>query len=173
MKSRFHYLHFVLCALIVIVFAFSMSACGEKVRDLEAEIPLPTEMKQSTPEEAVETYWEWLTYSYRYMESDIASPTMTPDLAQRVSYYITMNAADRKALNQRLDSFEVLQSDVEDVLATVTTRETWTFNYLSLDTGTFDEPVTEEYQVKYTVLLVDGYWRVQSVNADYLTAHDE
>jgi len=158
--------------MMIIVVAISVSSCATTVRDLEADIPIPLEMKQATPQEAVETYLEWLTYSYRNMDSEIATPTMTPDLARRVSYYITMNAADGNALNQRLDSFSIKDTEINDTIATVTTEETWTFNYLSLETGNFTTPVVESYRVSYIVLLIDGRWIVQSADAEIVTLSD-
>jgi len=162
---------------IHIIVALALLACGiagctSAVRDLNAEIPIPLEMKQSTPEEAVRSYLEWLTYSYRNMDSEIATPTMTPDLAQRVAYYITMNAANGKALNQRLDSLEFVDVQIADTVATVKTRESWTFNYLVIETGVFDEPVVQQYEVTYTVLLIDGVWRVQAADATKIDTSD-
>jgi hypothetical protein len=123
-------------------------------------------LKQLTPEEAVETYLEWLTFAYRYADSEVATPTMTPDMSQRASYYITMNLSADKILNQRLDSFEFVKSNYQGEIALIDTKEQWTFNYLSKKTGEFSELYEASYEVRYTVLLVDGVWVVQSVAAD-------
>ena len=158
----------ILLACSLLLATVMLSACTDTPRDLNAEVPIPLEMNQTTPEEAIRTYLEWLTYSYRHMKSDVATQTMTPDLARRVEYYITMNAAQNQALNQRLDSLEFIDTEIHGEVATVETREAWTFNYLALDTGTFGDPVVAHYKVIYTVLLIDGVWRVQSANAEEL-----
>jgi len=153
---------------LVLCLAVSLVGCGETQRELNEPIPVPQDMDLSSPEQAVRTYLSWLTYSYRNMDSEIATPTMTPDLAQRVGYYITMNAATEKALNQRLDSFEIIDIEVADTVARVTTEEGWTFNYMSLQTGQFDEPVIARYRVVYTVLFIEAEWRVQAADATVL-----
>jgi hypothetical protein len=158
----------VIVLFLLILFSIGTIGCSAPVRDLEADIPTPLDTKQSTPQEAIESYLAWLTYAFRNMDSEVATPTMTPDLAQRTAYYITMNAADEKALNQRLDSLTFVQVEVQDTVATVKTNETWTFNYLSLRTGNFDEPQVVRYEATYTVLMIDGIWRVQSVDVKSL-----
>jgi len=156
--------------LFLLLVSLALLACGQNgPREMAAEIPMPTEMRQATPEEAVETYLEWLTFAYRYADSEVATPTMTADMAQRVSYYITMNLSADRVLNQRLDSFEIVEVENQNEIALVKTKEAWTFNYLSPQTGEFGDDFEVTYSVRYTVIVINGMWRVQNVAAERLS----
>jgi len=158
----------VLLCVVLVLAVLPLSACAEKPRDLEAEVHMPQETRNSTPEEAVRSYLDWVTFAFRTMDSEVATPTMTPDEASRISYYITMNRAEDKILNQRLDSFEIRSVDISDQVALVAATEEWTYNHKSVAKGTFDEPIQVSYEATYTVLSFDGVWRVQSVEATRL-----
>ena len=151
--------------LLVGAITWVMFFSPEPKRDMEDPVPLPQEMNLTSPEAAVRSYLAWVTYAYRTMNSEIATPTMTPDEASRISYYITANRSEDKILNQRLDSLKFSNIHVSDAVATVIADEAWIYNYQSEKTGNFDELQTVEYEATYTLILVEGMWKVQSVDA--------
>src|SRR5574340_859099 len=71
----------------------------------DAVQPAPQDL--STPESAVRSYLDWVSFAYRMANSDIPTATMTPEEGVRVDSYIQLNRTEGKGIEQSLTAFEV------------------------------------------------------------------
>jgi len=127
---------------------------------------VPTSVDQSTPEAAVRSYLNGISYAYRIGDSDVASQTMTPFEYVRVDSYIEKNRQEGKGIEQTLTALEVLGSAGVEPTITVSAREAWAYRYFSLQDGAYQsEELTAAYTTEYTVVLEGGVWKVDKVSA--------
>ena len=152
---------------VATLLALAVAGCdgGESLGTVgDAVEPAPWDL--STPELAVRSYLDWVSFSYRMANSDIPTATMTPEEGVRVDSYIQLNRMEGKGLEQFLTSLEITSASQEASAAIVTARETWRYRYFSLETL---EYLTEEYAASYdtTYTLVAGPqgWLVDAVEA--------
>jgi hypothetical protein len=160
-------------AALLLFALVSLVGCGaEDPPDVSGSPATPVEPAPpdfATPESAVTTYLDWITYAYRIADSDVATAVMTPWEHVRVDSYIELNRQQGRAIDQELLLFEVRSSESEDGTATVAVREEWTYRYFSLETGDYiSEPLTASYDTTYTVVREDERWLVDSVDAEPL-----
>ena len=60
----------------------------------------PTAPMLDTPESAVESYLDWISFAYSVADSEVASPTMTPEELVRVDSYIQYNVEQQRRIDQ-------------------------------------------------------------------------
>lgn len=121
----------------------------------------------SSPERAVRSYLDWISYAYRTGAPDEASPTATSEENVRIDSYVRFNLEQGRAIEQTLTAFRIGSVRAEGGTATVTAAEEWRYRYVSAPAGGQSSPVHGvSYDTTYTVVRApDGRWRVDSVEA--------
>ncbi len=157
----------VVLSVIAVLLGLAVFGCdGSEPIEVVGDPVQPAPWDLSTPELAVRSYLDWVSFSYRMANSDIPTATMTPAEGVRVDSYIQLNRMDGKGIEQFLESFEVASVSEEASSAVLTARESWRYRYFSLETL---EYVTEEYfasyDTTYTLVPGGGGWVVDAVEA--------
>lgn len=130
------------------------------------EAVAPAQWDLATPESAVRSYLDWVTFSYRMANSEIPTATMTAEESVRVDSYIQLNRIEGQGIEQFLDLFEITSISQETSTAVVTARESWRYRYFSLDTLAYlTEEYTASYDTTYTLLAKPEGWLVDRVEA--------
>ena len=130
----------------------------------------PTAPVLDTPESAVRSYLDWISYGYRTAQPRFAEPTMTEAEMVRVDAYNEYNIQKDRIINQTLDSVVFGEIEVTGSSATVPTEEKWTYWYVSVtepDT-ILSGPFKAEYTAVYTLVQTDTGWLVDSLDAERL-----
>jgi len=144
--------------------ATTAGQAGETTRTVGAPV-VPERYDQSSPETAVRSYLDGISYSYRVGDSEAASQTMTPFEWVRVDAYIEKNRQEGKAIEQRLEALEILGSTGVEPTVTVSARESWVYRYFSIPDGAYQsEELTAAYKTEYTVVFEGGIWKVDKVS---------
>ncbi len=155
--------------VVIAVLALAVYGCGDggsQQADVVGEAVQPAPWDLSTPEAAVRSYLDWVSFSYRMANSEIPTATMTPEEGVRVDSYIQLNRIDGKGIEQSLDSFEITAVSQESTSAVVTAREAWRYRYFSLDTLKYvSEEYTASYETTYTLVAEREGWLVDRVEA--------
>lgn len=163
-----------LVALVLAVAAASASltaGCASPPEESTADRVKPAEKPAapdlSTPESAVRAYTDWISYSYRTLDSDAASPTCSPAEAVRVDSYVEYNRQQGRAIEQQLVSAEYEPVLIGSSKATVTGSEQWEYRYLDpAATAYLGSTRAASYEVTYTVVPKGpSTWVVDSVRA--------
>lgn len=128
--------------------------------------PAPWNLK--TPESAVRSYLDWVTYAYRIGQSGVATLTMSATEEVRVDSYNQYNLEKSRLLDQTLKSitFGKVSSGATSTL--LPAKESWTYSYLSVAEGNkvIGGPYSADYDTTYTLVKNDkGGWVVDSVAA--------
>ncbi len=162
----------LVAALLSVGFVAALSACSPQpaVSGLPDPVaPAPPDL--STPEAAVATYLDWVSFSYRMANSDIATPTMTADEWVRVDAYIEYNRQQGRGIEQELMRFETRDRSVEETRATIAASEQWRYRYFSLDSLAYtSEPLEASYETTYTLVREAAGWLVTRVEASPMGA---
>jgi hypothetical protein len=156
-------------ALFVTLAPLALSACsttGAPVEQTKAVAP-PSAWDLSTPESAVRSYLDWTTFAYRMVNSDAATPTMSPEEEVRVNSYVQLNKEANKLINQKLLVLKFGASSREGTRTVVPAHESWEYSYLAIDTlRSLSETFTVSYDTTYTLTSPKpGVWIVDSVAA--------
>ncbi|TLM73196.1 MAG: hypothetical protein FDZ70_07835 [Actinobacteria bacterium] len=171
----------LLPVLIALSLLLTGASCGEQ-RDSDAlELPkaekvdIPAAPDLRTPESAVRSYLDWVSYAYATAVSDSASLTADSYEMVRVDSYIQLNREQSQCLYQRLESLETSLVSVSASDAVVTARETWRYRYFSIVDNSWIGPVHRtSYEATYTLVPPPagspspGPWIVFEVRADPL-----
>ncbi len=144
---RFHFAPVAVVGLLVLV-AVVGAGCGSSTSVPPVNVQRPPEPQKpaatnlTTPEDAVRTYLDYVTYAYRLGRSDVASQAMAPEEFARVDSYIRYDRSQQRAIEQRLQSISfgasVPGTRTADSTATamlLPAHETWTYRYIDLTTG--------------------------------------
>jgi hypothetical protein len=129
----------------------------------------PARPDLTSPESAVRSYLEWVAFSYRMTDSDLATPTMGPTETVRVDSYIQLNRQAGRGIDERLLTFRttrVVRNGPDS--ATVSTYEEWEYRYFDVtDPSRSLSPLHRAtYDAVYTAVRgSDGSWRVEKVDA--------
>lgn len=126
----------------------------------------PSPWVLTTPESAVRSYLDWISYAYRIGESSVATPTMSGEQEVRVDSYNQMNLQNGKVIDQSLDEIVFGTPVVKGARTLVPAREEWTYRYVSIaDVGkTLAGPYKATFETTYTVTKSSrGDWVVDSV----------
>ncbi|MBN2840010.1 MAG: hypothetical protein JXP37_03530 [Coriobacteriia bacterium] len=160
----------VVSAAAYVVLALALVACSAPAESPgfgtapDAIAPAPHDL--TTPEAAVRSYLDWVSYAYRMANSDIPAATMTPGELVRVDAYIQLNRMDGKGIDQELTSCEVRSASQEATGAVVSATEEWRYRYFSLESLAYaSEPVAISYDTTYTLVASDEGWLVDRVEA--------
>ena len=122
----------------------------------------------TTPESAVRSYLDWVSYANRNGQSSLATATMTPSEGVHVDSYIQYNLQKSRLIDQTLTSITFGTPTVGSTSTLVPTKEKWTYRYVSIAVGNklVGGPYTVDYDVTYTVVKSsNGDWLVDSVDA--------
>lgn len=162
-------------ALILLVLTVVLGACSSTGTDDVMEPvsigdpvePAPWDL--SDPETAVRSYLDWVSFSYRMVNSEIPTATMTPIEGVRVDSYIELNRQQGQGIEQRLVSLDIKSSSIESTRAVVTASEEWRYRYFSIESLKYvSDELTASYETTYTLLQEDGKWLVDEVTATSL-----
>jgi len=131
----------------------------------------PKASDQSTPESAVRSYLDWVSYAYRIAKSDVAAQTATEQEMVRVDSYVQYNLEMPRIIDQTLESIAFGKVVTKDRKAVVPAMEKWSYRYVSIETAgkTLEGPHEASYDTTYTLVKTDkGVWVVDSVDAKAL-----
>ncbi|MDY0340103.1 MAG: hypothetical protein RBS17_02660 [Coriobacteriia bacterium] len=134
--------------------------------DIAADPVEPAPWDLTTPESAVRSYLDWMSFSYRVIDPEIPVATMTSGEALRVEGFIQRNWMNGKGLEQSLGSIEFTPISEESTSAVIAAYEEWEYRYFAVDTLEYvSEPTSESYETTYTLVKDPGGWLVDSVEA--------
>ena len=120
----------------------------------------------ATPESAVRSYLDWISYAYRIAQSEVATPTMSAQQEVRVDSYLQYNLEKSQVLDQTLKSITFGKPTVGTTSTLVPAKEQWTYRYVSIKTvdETVGGPYSASYSTTYTVVKTgQGNWVVDAV----------
>lgn len=125
--------------------------------------PAPWDL--SSPDSAVRSYVDWISYAYRITESSVATPTMSAHQEVRVDSYIQLNLQKSRILDQALASIVFGKPSVVATRTLLPATEKWGYRYVSIsDVGkTIAGPYIVSYETTYTLLKDKSGWVVDSV----------
>lgn len=131
--------------------------------------PAPWDL--STPEKAVRSYLDWISYAYRIGESDVATATQSPYQVVRTDAYIQANLQQERLLDQTLEEISFGKPRIEETRALVPARERWSYRYVSIkEPGrTVDGPRTVSYETTYTLTKSEQGWVVHDIEVKRLS----
>ena len=133
----------------------------------EAVASKPKPPVLTTPESAVRSYLDWVSYAYRIGTSEVAGPTMTPLEEVRVDSYTQYNLQKLQLIDQTLKSITFGKASIEGSRAIVPATEKWDYRYVSIKTAgkTVGGPYSASYDTTYTLVRSGQSWVVDSVDA--------
>jgi len=131
--------------------------------DTLATTPEPWDL--TTPESAVRSYLDWVSYAYRVAESDVASLTQSPYQYVRTDAYVQSNLQASRLLDQTLVSLTLGTPLIDGDTATVTAKEEWVYRYVSIvEAGaTLEGPYPATYETTYTLVKAEQGWVVDDI----------
>lgn len=124
----------------------------------------------TTPENAVRSYLDWISYGYRIGDSTVTTATMSAAQEVHVDSYIQLNLESSRLIDQTLTSITFGKQSVEGTHTLVPAKEHWTYRYVSTKAvnQTLSGPFSASYDTTYTVVKTAGGWVVDSVAAKAL-----
>lgn len=131
---------------------------------------MPKRANLSTPESAVESYADWISYAYRVLDSEVASHTFTPFEEVRVNSYVQYNKTEGRAIEQMLAEHQYRRVKSSPSTVTVVGSEYWRYRYIDVRLMNYlTSPADASYEVTYTVVKSeDGAWLVDDVEVTRL-----
>jgi len=146
----------------------NMAGPAQKVVISQATVDArPQPWALTTPESAVRSYLDWISYAYRIATSDVATPTMGADEGVRVDSYIQYNLEQSRLIDQTLGSITFGTASKTATATLLPATEKWSYRYVSISTAdkTLSGPFTASYDTTYTLTKTAKGWIVQSVAA--------
>lgn len=134
----------------------------------EAVASEPTAPELTTPESAVRSYLDWVSYAYRLGQSRLAVPTMSSYQEVRVDSYVQYNLQQQRLLDQTLVSITFETPEVTQGQAILRAKEHWRYSYVSATNAgeVISGPFEVDYDATYTLVTNEqGGWIVDSVQA--------
>lgn len=129
----------------------------------------PAAPNLSTPESAVRSYLDWVSYAYRIGQSQVALPTMTTYQEVHVDSYVQYNIQQGRLIDQTLESLTLDTPVGDDTSMLVPATEKWTYSYVSIRNPgeVIGGPYEASYEATYTVVRSDdgSGWVVDSAEA--------
>ena len=125
----------------------------------------PTPWVLESPESAVRSYLDWISYGYRTAQPAFSEPTMSAEEAVRIDSYNEYNLQKERIIDQNLVSITFGEPAIDGTTATISTVEQWTYRYVSItEPGeTIDGPFEATYNAVYTLVQGEAGWVVDSV----------
>lgn len=156
----------VLLVIALLAVAF-VAGCAKPAETGKIAPPIvPTSLDLSSPERSVRTYLAFTNLSYRMVNSELATPAMTPAEGVRVDSYIELNREKGQGIEQTVKSLKSATVSMEGTGAVVSTQERWEYRYFSLATQLYTTPAyAASYDTTYTLVLVPRGWLVDKVQA--------
>lgn len=113
---------------------------------------------------AVLSYLDWVSFSYRMVNSELSTMTMSPREAVRVDAYIERNRQENRGIEQRVTSFEERSFSQEESQSVIAATEEWEYRYFTISPLAYSSPQYEiTYDSTYTVVPTESGWAVDSV----------
>ncbi|HZL04186.1 MAG TPA: hypothetical protein VFE45_01980 [Coriobacteriia bacterium] len=130
----------------------------------------PAPWNLDTPEAAVRSYLDWVSYAYRVAESDVASATQSPHQVVRTDAYVQANLQEERLLDQVLTSITFGSASIEGTRAALPAQEQWSYRYVSITEAgkTIGGPYAASYETTYTLVKGDGGWVVDGIEVKAL-----
>lgn len=133
----------------------------------------PASLVLKTPELAVRSYLDWISYAYRIGDSDVAKPVMGAMEEVRINSYVQLNLQEHnRVIDQRLESIEFGTPISRDASTTIIpAKEKWVYSWVSVQEAgkVIGGPFMASYDTTYTVVRKSGTeWVVDSVQATKL-----
>lgn len=150
---------------------YGMGGVDQDIAIMAATIedePAPWDL--STPESAVRSYLDWVSYGYRTAESSVASLTQSPYQSVRTDAYVQANLIEERLLDQTLVSITFGEPLIEGDTATIAAEEEWTYRYVSIvEAGkTIGGPYAAKYETVYHLVKSDLGWVVDDIEVTTL-----
>jgi hypothetical protein len=119
----------------------------------------------TSPESAVRSYLDWVSYAYRIGQSDVATPTMSAKQEVRADSFLQLNLEKGKVIDQTLTSVTFGVPSTEGTRTLLPAQEKWTYRYVSIKTAgkTLAGPFPARYDTTYTVMKTKHGWVVDSI----------
>ncbi|MDO8950831.1 MAG: hypothetical protein Q7V61_10030 [Actinomycetota bacterium] len=166
MKLRINVAAIAVCCMAVLAVGGCKPAENAVTATSARPAVRPAAPSLKTPTSAVESYLDWISFSYRQMDSDLASATMTPDELVHVDAYVQFNLQKERGIEQELLNLKVRSVSEESTRAIVAASEEWRYRYFARTTLLYDGPERlVSYETTYTLVRSDGAWLVDAVEA--------
>lgn len=122
----------------------------------------------TTPEEAVRSYTDWISYAYRILDSEIATHAFSPFEEVNVNSYVQYNLMENRAIEQALADASYKRVRSNEGTVTLVGQEFWRYRYIDPQRQRYLTPPMEaSYDITYTVVRQpDGRWLVDKVLAE-------
>lgn len=145
---------------------YGMGGVNQQIHLLESVVedkPAPWDL--STPEKAVRSYLDWVSYAYRTAESDVASQTQSAYQLVRTDAYVQANLQEQRLMDQQLVSITFGTPSVEGSSAVLPAEEEWTYRYVSISEAgkTLSGPHTANYETTYKLIKEEHGWVVDDI----------
>lgn len=157
------------CVFFVAVFIAGCGAdSGTPVVGPVVPPVVPADPDLSTPESAVRSYTDWISYAYRVQDSDVATHAFSEWEEVRVNSYVQYNKLESRAIEQMLQRSAYERVRSSDSTVTLVGSEYWLYRYMAPDESKYlTGPLEASYDVTYTVVFVkDKGWLVDKVEVD-------
>ncbi len=125
----------------------------------------PEKWDLTTPESAVRSYLDWVSYAYRTSESNEATATQSDNQVVRTDAYIQANLQASRLLDQRLSSITFGSPRVVGETTLLPAKERWSYRYMSINEPgkTIEGPLTASYETTYALIKLDRGWVVDDI----------
>lgn len=145
---------------------------------LVIDVEITPEMRDSrpkpwvldTPESAVRSYLDWMSYAYRVGDSSEGLPTRSGVQQVRLDAYIQYNLQEEgRLIDQKLVSIKFGTPTIEGDAATISAKEMWDYRHVSATEAGKELKGTQSisYDTTYTLVKTDeGTWVVDGVEPE-------
>jgi hypothetical protein len=146
----------------------ALAGCGQPsspASSTASKPAMPAKADLSSPQAAVRSYLDWISYGYRIGSSEVASETMSGEEGVRIDSYIELNRQQGKRIDQKLGSISFGKLSSEGTRTLVPTHEVWSYSYVSAADGRpIGQANSATYDATYTLTPArPGQWLVDSV----------
>lgn len=150
---------------------FGMGGVDQQVHLLASVVedtPAPWDL--TTPEKAVRSYLDWVSYAYRTAESEAASQTQSAHQLVRTDAFVQAQLQEQKLMDQQLVSINFGTPSIEGSSAVLPAEEEWTYRYVSITEAgkTLSGPHTANYETTYKLVKEEHGWVVDDIEVKTL-----
>jgi len=150
---------------------FGMGGVDQQVHLLASVVedtPAPWDL--TTPEKAVRSYLDWVSYAYRTAESEAASQTQSAHQLVRTDAFVQAQLQEQKLMDQQLVSITFGTPSIEGSSAVLPAEEEWTYRYVSITEAgkTLSGPHTANYETTYKLVKEEHGWVVDDIEVKTL-----
>jgi len=160
--------------VVLLAVAVPLTGCAEATDSVAPQGPAraiqPDPADLATPEAAVASYLDWISYAYLISDSSVATQTMTAWEGVRVDSYVELNRQQGRGIEQSLTQFQVTAVSSAEPTSTIQTNEEWEYRYFDPETFEYlSDSLSASYEAIYTLILDGERWLVDSVEATPLS----